>query len=150
MSSKDPAKKKKKVKTGKKSSEIKEGSTSKRLRGESDDLDDLFALAKAKKQKAKDDVIKEAAKEQEESLKQERKREMMMPPPGLGSNDKDYGRIKSNLQIKVDPKITNPEAPVHRWDKESGLPVYKAAALKAFTEESGGTAECPFDCNCCF
>lgn len=56
-----------------------------------------------------------------------------------------YGIIKSQYR-KVN--IINPEAPVHRVDKESGLPVYKAHLLKV--GEGGGTALCPFDCNCCF
>ena len=41
-----------------------------------------------------------------------------------------------------------PEAPVHRIDKETGLPVYKAHLLKV--GEGGGTNLCPFDCSCCF
>lgn len=45
-------------------------------------------------------------------------------------------------------KHKSPEAPVHRIDAASGLPVYKAALLRA--GDGGGTALCPFDCDCCF
>jgi hypothetical protein len=44
--------------------------------------------------------------------------------------------------------IISPEAPLHRVDKATGLPVYKAAILKV--GEGGGTDLCPFDCDCCF
>eukprot|EP01035_Chromulina_nebulosa_P021113 gene21113-27358_t len=56
-------------------------------------------------------------------------------------------------QIKKEKTLTkvniiNPEAPLERIDKQSGLPVYKAHILKV--GEGGGTPLCPFDCNCCF
>ena len=56
-----------------------------------------------------------------------------------------YGRIKSEYG---DGFIVSPEAPLERIDAESGLPVYKAHLLKV--GEGGGTALCPFDCDCCF
>lgn len=59
--------------------------------------------------------------------------------------DPQYGIIKSNSSR---PAIINPEAPVERIDRASGLPVYKAHLLKI--GEGGGTPLCPFDCNCCF
>ena len=45
-------------------------------------------------------------------------------------------------------RLVSPEAPVHRIDDATGLPVYKAHLLKV--GEGGGTPLCPFDCNCCF
>jgi len=67
-----------------------------------------------------------------------------------GINDEGWGMIKSSGGSKgnLPSKIVNPEAPVHRIDKASGLKVYKAKALKV--GEGGGTALCPFDCACCF
>lgn len=70
-------------------------------------------------------------------------------PPGYSvSNcnpgDASYGLIKSNNSSG----IVNPEPGVHRIDKATGLPVYKAHLLKV--GEGGGTPLCPFDCNCCF
>lgn len=59
--------------------------------------------------------------------------------------DLPYGIIKSAVGYQG---VINPEAPVHRIDKETGLPVYKAHLLKV--GEGGGTALCPFDCSCCF
>jgi hypothetical protein len=141
------AKKEKKVKKEDKvtSSSSKNSSKKRTKADDDDDLDDLFAeVRKKKKMKAVADA-EEAAETKDEGEKAE-----LSGPPPEEPKGTDYGRIKSNIQIKVDPRITNPEAPIHRWDKESGLPVYKAAALKAFTEESGGTEFCPFDCNCCF
>ena len=56
-----------------------------------------------------------------------------------------YGLIKSEYG---DGFIVSPEAPLERIDAESGLPVYKAHLLRV--GEGGGTALCPFDCDCCF
>ena len=56
-----------------------------------------------------------------------------------------YGMINNQYNPS---NIVNPEAPLERIDKESGLPVYKAHILKV--GEGGGTPLCPFDCNCCF
>ena len=111
------------------------------------DLDDLFKDAKKKKEDAK--VLSKKETETEFSASQSAKeRETEARAENQSTSAASYGRIAS--KICVDPKISNPEAPIHRWDKETGLPVYKAAALKAFTEESGGGPDCPFDCNCCF
>jgi hypothetical protein len=111
------------------------------------DLDELFLDAKKKKEEAK--VLATEA-EVESSARQNatQERQAKVSTEIKSTSASTYGRIAS--KIRVDPKITNPEAPIHRWDKETGLPVYKAAALKAFTEESGGGPDCPFDCNCCF
>lgn len=111
------------------------------------DLDELFLDAKKKKEEAK--VLATEA-EVESSARQNATQEQQakVSTEIKSTSASTYGRIAS--KIRVDPKITNPEAPIHRWDKETGLPVYKAAALKAFTEESGGGPDCPFDCNCCF
>jgi hypothetical protein len=66
-------------------------------------------------------------------------------PRAAKLGEAQYGLIKSNNKF---PTIVNPEAPVHRIDKATGLPVYKAHLLKV--GEGGGTPLCPFDCNCCF
>ena len=111
------------------------------------DLDELFKDAKKKKEEAKL-LSKEA--EVESLLRQnvDKERQTEVNAEVKKSSDSSYGLIAS--KIRVDPRITNPDPPIHRWDKESGLPVYKAAAMKAFTEDSGGGPDCPFDCNCCF
>ncbi len=65
--------------------------------------------------------------------------------PNDNEEDKStYGLLTSNLAVS----IISPEAPIHRYDQESGLPVYKAHLLKV--GEGGGTPLCPFDCDCCF
>lgn len=124
--------------------EITSSSKKRSKADDNDDLDDLFADLRKRKKVKEVEEVRQSAELKEKSSKAD---EVGTRPEAPG---KDYGRIKSNVRIKVDPRIVNPEAPVHRWDKESGLPVYKAAALKVFTEESGGTPDCPFDCNCCF
>jgi hypothetical protein len=55
---------------------------------------------------------------------------------------------RAELESNQAQMIISPDPPVHRWDKESGLPVYKYTALKV--GDGGGTPLCPFDCNCCF
>ena len=68
-------------------------------------------------------------------------------------DDTAHGLIVSNKNT-VDGvegalyKGISPNAPIHRVDRATGLPVYKAKLLKA--GEGGGTKFCPFDCNCCF
>ena len=47
-----------------------------------------------------------------------------------------------------DAPINPMKARVHRFDNPSGLNVYKAHALGLGL--GGGTALCPFDCDCCF
>lgn len=68
-------------------------------------------------------------------------------------DDNTHGLIVSNKSTADGPDGTlfkgiSPHAPLHRVDRATGLPVYKAALLKA--GEGGGTKYCPFDCNCCF
>ena len=74
--------------------------------------------------------------------KAEKKEMKMMLMMKEGVNKDEIGTVSSS------GVIISPNPPIHRWDKESGLPVYKCRALK--TEDGGGTALCPFDCNCCF
>ena len=136
-------------KARKKDTKMKNNETSSTKREKEDndnELDDLFAEARRKKKRKMMDEMDGETKEAPEAKSTTEIDERT----GLSPPDKNYGRIKSNIKIDVDPRITNPEAPIHRWDKESGLPVYKAAALKVFTEDSGGGPDCPFDCNCCF
>jgi hypothetical protein len=61
------------------------------------------------------------------------------------ADDAAYGLINNAYNPN---KIVNPEAPLERIDPASGLPVYKAHILRV--GEGGGTPLCPFDCNCCF
>ena len=62
--------------------------------------------------------------------------------------DQERKRLIAMKNKKKENRIINPEAPVHRIDQSSGLPVYKAHLLKV--GDGGGTPLCPFDCNCCF
>ena len=97
------------------------------------EVEDLFnALAKSKKKKkAEAEADAKRQKSEQEKERKEKKRSLAVKEEVLSFSD-----------------IISPDPPIHRWDKESGLPVYKCAALK--TEDGGGTPLCPFDCNCCF
>lgn len=103
---------------------------------ETDIIDSLFDDFKSKKKTKQ-------AKEEADKVKKKRKEQKVEDIEDSSSNS--YGIIKSDYHPVV---IVNPEAPLERIDKESGLPVYKAHLLKV--GEGGGTALCPFDCNCCF
>jgi hypothetical protein len=97
------------------------------------EIDSLFDSLKTKK-------IEKIKLAQEVSIKKVKKVKVEDTEPSSS-----YGIIKSSYNFT---EITNPEAPLERIDKESGLPVYKAHLLKV--GEGGGTELCPFDCNCCF
>lgn len=101
------------------------------------EIDNLFADIKTKKAEKLLNVKK---LEEKEKLKKVKK----IKPVAEEGSSSSYGVIKSSYETV----ITNPEAPLERIDKESGLPVYKAHLLKV--GEGGGTELCPFDCNCCF
>ena len=98
------------------------------LKEVSQEIDDLFKSIKEKKIEKKEESLRKEAQDKLEYKKLKKlKAEKNTVPPGL---------------------IISPEAPIHRWDTESGLPVYKAHLLKV--GEGGGTSLCPFDCDCCF
>ena len=61
--------------------------------------------------------------------------------------DREYGLVQSS-QRGDRGHFISPNPAVHRFDQATGLPVYKYTAL--LVGDGGGTALCPFDCNCCF
>jgi len=87
------------------------------------EIDDLFASASAKKKQ------KRKAEEGEREKFNERKRK----------NKKYKGEGVENEQNDLKPV---------RFDNESGLPVYTEESLRI--GQGGGTADCPFDCTCCY
>lgn len=128
-------------------------------------IDELFAAAKKKKQEAaasakeptssakrkisEDDVEDQVNNDENIVLDGKKKRSRLRAPAEPNSSDQPgtYGVIKST-KWSIPVKIISPEAPLERIDAETGLPVYKAHILKV--GEGGGTALCPFDCDCCF
>ena len=100
-----------------------------------DEIDALFDSLKTRK-KAENVSLTHVTTEQKKK-KQE--------PLVYSSKEEESSR---GLIKSIYPKIISPEAPLHRVDKESGLPVYKAHLLKV--GQGGGTPDCPFDCSCCF
>lgn len=105
-----------------------------------ENIDDLFDSLKKKKAEKLD---AEAAEREEKKIR--KKAEKLEQKQSIEhETSSSYGLISSDLASK----IISPEAPLERIDAESGLPVYKAHLLKV--GEGGGTALCPFDCDCCF
>ena len=95
-------------------------------------IDDMFqSLKDSKQQKAR----KAEIEHKEEVRTRRRRREEEKKTTAENSSGERFGFV-------------SPEAPVHRIDEATGLPVYKAHLLKV--GEGGGTPLCPFDCNCCF
>lgn len=79
-----------------------------------------------------------------DDIRKKNKKKSFVAEESVAQESTAYGLIKSEYKNF----ILSPEAPVERIDAESGLPVYKAHLLKV--GEGGGTALCPFDCDCCF
>lgn len=94
------------------------------------DIDDLFNKLNRTKKETKLKAEKLIMKE-----KKEAKRALQASQELISEKGEKF-RFKS------------PEAPLERYDRDSGLPVYKAHLLEV--GGGGGTALCPFDCNCCF
>ncbi len=103
------------------------------------EIDDLFSTLKSKKSQKLRDLEAEKEEAERKRIRKELKKQRIAE-----AESQTYGIIQSSYNTV----ITNPEAPLERIDKESGLPVYKAHLLKV--GEGGGTELCPFDCNCCF
>ena len=94
------------------------------------DIDDLFNKLNRTKKETKLKAEKLLMKEEKEAKR------ALQASQELVSEKGEKFRFKS------------PEAPLERYDRDSGLPVYKAHLLEV--GGGGGTALCPFDCNCCF
>lgn len=94
-------------------------------------IDDIFASASSKKMEAV---------EQNNTIP---KKKHPRIPDAVTTAPLQHGVIASAYGT-----IISPDPPVHRIDKETGLKVYKYAALKV--GDGGGTPLCPFDCDCCF
>jgi hypothetical protein len=98
------------------------------LRSDAQEIDSLFSAAISKKRS-----IDESKRKAEEEEATRRKRER---------------RLAEESKRAVE--IVNPEPQIHRWDQDSGLPVYKYYHLRMGENGSGFTPQCPFDCSCCF
>lgn len=161
---------KSKKKAAKSSSGIRKVSKSTEKKLASNEIDDMFTAASQKKAEAEAELSAGSKKkkrkkgkkgddgsdvEEDDFLNEETMEFYSDDDEGDeitkgGINDEGWGMIKSSGGSKgnLPSKIMNPEAPVHRIDRASGLKVYKAKALKV--GEGGGTPLCPFDCACCF
>lgn len=107
-------------------------------------IDDLFQMVKKKKTESL-----QVEPSQEQSIvmpsKQKKKKAINELKPVTSSiqSQLQHGTISSEYT-----PIISPAPPIHRVDKETGLPVYKAHLM--LIGKGGGTDLCPFDCNCCF
>jgi hypothetical protein len=105
----------------------------------STEIEELFKPLAVIKSKKKNDILKQGSL----NAKKKKERKETLISSSYSEASTMYGLLDQQYPI-----IVNPEAPLERIDAESGLPVYKAHLLKV--GEGGGTALCPFDCNCCF
>ena len=102
-----------------------------------DEIDSLFA---DKKKQQKDSA--EQAKKQKEEAKQRRKASSQNSKPTPNTTAMNKGQwVDDGLGGKY-----NSEGYTGRV--EDGVKVFKTHLLQS--SASGSTAECPFDCNCCF
>ena len=106
-----------------------------------DEIDELFNTAK-KSKKEKSDSTEEIS---DAKKKKKARTQAVVSQVRSDEDASTYGLLTCNQAAS---SIISPEAPIHRFDTESGLPVYKAHLLKV--GEGGGTPLCPFDCDCCF
>jgi len=116
-------------KSKKKASLPSDGAAPEKLKKDKLAIDDLFSKAVAKKKQDQ-----EHAREQKEKEEEAEKREKKVA---------DEAKRAMTAGSSTEPRI-------HRWDKESGLPVYKYYDLRMGEPGSGFTPLCPFDCDCCF
>jgi hypothetical protein len=112
------------------SGSMKEKSSAGSVKEDAKLIDDLFSKA-IKKKRQHEEAAKEAHEEEE-------------------VREKRYKEAALEAKRSVDIASGNPDPQVHRWDKESGLPVYKYYHLRMGEAGSGYTPLCPFDCSCCF
>eukprot|EP01041_Mallomonas_annulata_P003501 gene3501-6968_t len=107
------------------------------------DIDSLFDILKSKKLEktvTELDTDKPSKVKSQNITKENNHVKNKDPPVRIAAA---HGIIHSGSDV-----IISPDPPVHRYDKESGLPVYKAHLL--LVGNGGGTPRCPFDCDCCF
>ena len=99
------------------------------------EIDDIFS-AKAKKQSK--------TAECDTEIPAEIKIKKLKKEVDLPRKNKTHGIVASSRG-----SIASPNPSFERIDADSGLKVYKAHLLTD-DGEGGGTALCPFDCDCCF
>jgi hypothetical protein len=107
--------------------ELSVGEKSQKLNEAASSIDELFDNAVKKKR-----LDKELAKKQQKLLEDEK------------------ARVREAAVEQKTLMSGNPDPRVHRFDQESGLPVYKYYDLRMGEPGSGFTPLCPFDCHCCF
>ena len=102
-----------------------------------DEIDSLFATKKKEKKETAEKIKKgkEEAKQRRKAYSQNNK-----PSPNISSTRKGEW-VDDGLGGKY-----NSEGYTGRI--EDGVKIFKTHLLQSST--SGSTAECPFDCNCCF
>ncbi|TMW69846.1 hypothetical protein Poli38472_002002 [Pythium oligandrum] len=102
------------------------------------DIDDLFQSLKGKKQ-AQIEAEEKQKQEEEMARKREKKERLRM--------EEQIKKLEAQNTNSTAVQGKNPEARPVRYD-EDGLPIYTEESLQI--NKGGDTAECPFDCWCCF
>lgn len=122
--------------------EEKKGPSEENIKGWSNEIDDLFAGKKTKKRLLQAETEAAIAKRQKDNQAKKRKKsgQGSSSPSAKKFNERD-GWVDDGLG-----GVYNNEGYTGRV--EDGLRVFKAHLLRK--PQSGGTPECPFDCDCCF
>ncbi|CAH0481592.1 unnamed protein product [Peronospora belbahrii] len=135
---KKKSKKKKKTKrSGGSNVAIPEIATRDENKAEGNEIDDLFASLKTKKQKKNIEMEQQKLAEEEEKRRGKKEKEQLQQQiKKLEAQNTN----SSAVGLNPDPR------PV-RYD-EDGLPIYTETSLQI--GKGGNTTDCPFDCWCCF
>ncbi|CAN0018607.1 unnamed protein product [Ectocarpus sp. 8 AP-2014] len=117
---------------GKGSKPVEEGTGKGKAKGKvKGDIDDIFAgVKRLKEEKAEEEAARVAKKKK---IKEDHKRRQANPFTGEGGPDKRWAWADEVKPVRFD---------------DEGLPIYTWASLRI--GQGGGTAACPFDCDCCF
>lgn len=99
------------------------------------EIDDIFGDKKRKK--AADPDTEATTKQPSEAVKLDANGEILKPK-------------KSKKEKVAAAKTTTPGVPTARKKTDDGFTVYSAEELGFNKKGAGGTALCPFDCDCCF
>ncbi|GLD95716.1 hypothetical protein PINS_up004394 [Pythium insidiosum] len=104
----------------------------------SGDIDDLFQSLKTKKQESEKAAELKKRDEELQKRKARKEREQL---------DDEIKRLEAQNTNVTAMQGQNPDPRPVRYD-EDGLPIYTEASLQI--GKGGDTADCPFDCWCCF
>lgn len=98
------------------------------------EIDGLFKQLKTKKEDKKRRLLQEEKEQQEIDAKKKRL-------------EKEMKKVLEKAEAAK--RQQNPQPKLVRYDTD-GMPIYTEDSLRINAGDSGDTADCPFDCWCCF